>query len=273
MRQTRIGEIFRKAQPVSWGGALLGGLPFLLYPLLGYEIFALLDSSSLRTWFYCRLFGCNSLILSDGGLIVHAAWWTPFYLFIFVLLLIGWRRGRPRWSAPYIGFGLLFFLETGIYFFPQGWMGSVVILLFLVAWTALLILLARRDPFSALLAALAVQPLFFWRLALDGVIGMRYEVLVFYLAGFVLFLTVMAALRLGRFDYGLLILLAGMLLVNGFVTYGVVYMSNAPIEVRATPTAGAFVINTLAGLLGFALFTLPLWATVGWKFFRFKNSV
>ena len=71
------------AAPAPWGEALLGAAA-LLVPGLAL---ALAELPTLHPWWPAFYFGA--------------------YLFILLGLLAGWVRGFPRWSYPYVGYGLV----------------------------------------------------------------------------------------------------------------------------------------------------------------------
>ena len=254
---------FTRANPLTWGRAILGGLPFLLYPLVAYEIFYLPGLERYRRPFQCAFYDCRRPVMSDGGIALYQPWFGLFYLFILGMLVVAWRKGWPRWSSPILGFALLGMVELGIYFFPSGLIGGFVVIAILLSYICMLVILARRDPLGAVLAGLPLFPMFMWLLSLDGVKGMDYEVVTFYLAGLVMFLAVLAALRLGRLDQGLLSLMSGIVLVGIFVSYGTTYLSNMPVP--PPPSLAKLLGAILGSALLMLLYTLPVWASLAWQ--------
>jgi len=72
--------------PAPWGEALLGAAALLVPGL----VLALAELPALHPWWPALYFGA--------------------YLFILLGVLAGWVRGFPRWSYPYVGYGLVFAL-------------------------------------------------------------------------------------------------------------------------------------------------------------------
>ncbi len=77
--------------PTSWGGVLLGIVPFLLFGC-AYLVQAVHELGGLAGW--------PAGLVGTAPLIAYGA--------LSLLLALGWLSGFPRWSLPYLGMGLYF---------------------------------------------------------------------------------------------------------------------------------------------------------------------
>ena len=181
------------APKATWWQAILAGLPHLLYPL-SIEIHSLvrvLSSGTVRIYF-----------LND-----------VFWVLVVVALVFGWRRKWPRWSASWVGYGLVmlfdFLINTA-----QTYFGSLLeneaVVLWLLITMAVFFWMAKRDWLSGLLVVLPVVPMFSTYISLDGVKGTVPEAVYFVVVGLLMMLVVMAIVRSGSLRVGVLLVLVGL---------------------------------------------------------------
>ncbi len=88
-------------KPSSWGETFLGLLPFLMFGVASLWLKSI-DLFHLNEW---RDTGINVMLLS--------------YVAFAVLLGIGWAKGSPRWSFPYLGFVLFLSAFLTMATFPR----------------------------------------------------------------------------------------------------------------------------------------------------------
>ena len=92
-------------QGASWGAALLGAFPFLLFGLV-----YLLKGFTELNGYYSLMF--NYIVRADVALtyIPKFIRYAPIavYLVATIGFLYGWRRGFPRWSYSYLGMAVYF---------------------------------------------------------------------------------------------------------------------------------------------------------------------
>lgn len=226
-----------------WAEPLLAGLPHLLFMLAsgGYALAA-------------RLI----LFLVSFGLIVAA------------LVFAGIQRW-PRWSASWIGYGLVMAqltslgpgnryavtgqLASGIPFF---WANLILVIL-VVAAIVISLLLARRDRLSGLLMVLPAVPVLWSVLALDAVrAGGTLPLSV--AIGLVTALLAGGMSRTKRLWGGVGITLAVNLLISLSVAYATTYHgSYRVVQPAAADMITAFASNLIASSV---LITGPVW---GWE--------
>jgi hypothetical protein len=244
-----------RSELAPWSAALLAGLPHLLYPLAVYG-YQLLSLQPYRT---------------ANGYLFH-----PFDLVFWGLILCGlafaWKTAWPRWSATWLGYGLVLLIEflvvlptTGLHT-KEGLAIFLGISWFLVA-IAVLIWTTRRDWLAGFLAVLPLMPMWYTYLALDGVRG--NEAPIFYGVGLLMALIVAWIVRQGNPYKGLGWILAALTLVGLPVCYATVYYSNIrpPVGQPPAPNPGAVVSASTTYLLGYALLSTPVWVTaiIRWR--------
>lgn len=236
---------FRLAE---WMVYLLAGYPHLLFALR-MSLPAMASGFGIADDPWLRLSLIYGLLLGFG-------------------LLLGLVRRLPRWSASWIGFGLLFGLELLVHWFPEGLPGWVAGLLWLVAALLVLTFIARRDRLAAVLAALPIAPMFVWSLALSRIQDMPVEVLLLMAAGFVLGVLSVAIAHLERRWLAAPLLI---LTIGGFS----LLISFAASSSQILPLHRAGLDGLLAwagsefGFLGTtALFTAPAWINLLLEQFR-----
>ena len=177
-----------------------------------------------------------------------------FTLFILVGLLFAWRARWPQWSTTYIGFALLNLVLLIINLYPDGILIGIG---FLVFFALVIIWIARRNLFHALLTALPFATMFFWLINADSITGWEIETYLFIISGFVMTAGLFIGLRSGNPVFTLIL----MLLVTGAVStanaYYATYYSNMRFPPEPTPIAVGQ--STLYGLIFILLFTAPVW--------------
>jgi hypothetical protein len=246
---TSHSSALSRSERAPWRLALLAGLPHLLYPAAAYG-YQILHWQPYRT--------------GNGYQIEPSA--LAFWGLVLCGLVFAWRAGWPRWSATWVGYGLVLLTEllvvlptTGVspieslaIFLGISWF---LITIYLLAWTA------RRDWLAGFLAVLPLMPMWSTYLALDGVIG--NEAPIFYVDGALMALIVTWIVRQGNPFRGLGWILAALLLVGLPVAYATVYYSNSqpPVGPAPTPYPGAVVSTFIQYLLGYAIVSVPVWVT------------
>jgi hypothetical protein len=225
----------------AWGEPLLAGLPHLLFVLVsGY---ALAVRSALSLVFF--------------GLIVAA------------LFFAGIQRW-PRWSASWIGYGLVLAQLTplgpgsrypvtggaisGIPFF---W-ANLILVIQVIAAVVISLLLARRDRLSGLLMVLPAVPVLWSVLTLDAVragIALPLSVAI----GLATALLAGGLSRTKRLWSGVWITLAVNLLISLSVAYATIYNNLYGVHLAAADMVNVFALNLVASSV---LITGPVW---GWE--------
>lgn len=253
-----------KSAPVrgEWWAALLAGLPHLLYALVWYG----------PLWFYdVSTYGLT--MLADPardypryGLTQLEFGRQGFWALVILLCVIGLWRGTPRWSASWIGYGLLGLLDRAVNVDPNLSLVSVALLL---GWLALaaggLFWLSRRDPLTGLLAILPLAPMAFWSLEMDVVIS-NLEGFVYLPASLLVGLAAVFAVRTGSFRAGLWASLAVIVLAGLPIHYGSAYYPSPTFPAPANP--GAVAQGSFGDLIGLALVGAPLWLLLAWRTWR-----
>lgn len=233
------------SEPGTWLEIIFAGLPNLLYALA-------LQLPSLL----CILFS------------VPYNWRSPrlaFWGLVGVMLIVGWRRGWPRWSGSWIGFGLLFALDRGTSFFPHGAMAHVTIIAWLTLVGMTYFWLARRDRVSGLLAVFPLVPMFTAYIGLDAAIETLIESPVLIGVGLLTALGAAAIARLGSWRAGGWLALAVVLVTQIPVSYAATYHSNLLPPYEISPTVSNLIKGVFSGLLAFAIFSAPLWLSALWQ--------
>jgi hypothetical protein len=247
-KEVTMDTIATKSSPGSWGAAILAGSPHFLYAL------ALYLSSLIGTLFGIPFFW-------------RASEWA-FIVLMIAALLLAWRRGWPRWSASWIGYGLVWILAALVSRFYDGVPGVIAISVWLILVAATIFILARRDQLAVLLAVLPMTPMWLWYLGLDGVRGVVPEAVLYIIAGLLMALAVGTVVRRGSWLPGVWFLLAVILAVSLAVSYGEVYHSNVPAPYAAEPTVANFLLSLIGMVIFCVAFTAPLWLLFLWRWGR-----
>ena len=234
-----------------WWQAVLAGLPHLLYPL-SIEIPSLVRVLYSGT---VRIYYLNEV----------------FWVLVVVALVFGWRRKWPRWSASWVGYGLVMAFEFMINTY-QTYYGSllenIVVLIWLVMTAAVFFWMARRDWLSGILVILPVAPMFFTYIGLDGVKGTVPEGLYFMAVGLLMMVVVMAIVRTGNLRASIWLVLAAFIVISLPVSYATTYYSNRPPQSAFEPSLSNVVSSFLIHLLVFLIFAAPLWLLALWTWGR-----
>jgi hypothetical protein len=227
----------------AWGEPLLAGLPHLLF-VLASEGYTLAGRQVLSLVFF--------------GLIVAA------------LVFAGIQRW-PRWSAGWIGYGLVLAqltslgpgsrytvaggIASGI---PFAW-ANLIFVVQVIAAVAISLLLARRDRLSGLLMVLPAVPVLWSALVLDTArAGVKMS--LFAAIGLVAALLAGGMSRTKRVWGGVGIALAANLLISLSVAYGTTYhTAYGAVEPAVADMMASFVLNLIASSV---LITGPVW---GWE--------
>lgn len=288
LRERRIdmsASLSGEDKPSSWGWAIMGGLPFLLYACMKYLPLLLLNwlGSSIQP-------GSNRLSAGLKGFPptwwalqrwAPASYWYPprvfyqtiswlFTVLVLVMLLVAWRKGWPRWSGSWVGFGLIVLLEMLISFFPGDPESFITTIIWLCLYSAVIFLLARRDVLTGLLGVLPLTPMFLWTLSLDGVNRTYPEEYAYLAAGLLVCIAITLAVRRGSLKLTLG-LMAGVLLILGLgISYGLVYRSSSPLP--AQPTIGRLLVSTSGNYIGLLIFSTPVWIILLWRYFRRRKA-
>jgi len=258
----------------SWLAAVLSGLPFILFALAKYGLWLSTDinrhlerffyplyrfarHTPAYTWLLNRYAPANYYWDSPIRVAYQTIQWV-FWVLVVILLLIGWRRGWPRWSAVWVGFFLVVVADNLIDFSPSGVFPGIISV---PAWLLLVGLVvfcqARRDALKGFLAVLPITPMMYWWFSMDSIIGNEgpYYILI----GILMAVGVGTAVRIGTMKVALGLLLPLILLISLGVNYGTVYHSITPLlqEPSIWRILGAILMEML--FLGF--FTSPLWGS------------
>jgi hypothetical protein len=227
----------------AWGEPLLAGLPYLLFVLAsgGYAL-------AVR----------QILSLAFFGLIVAA------------LVFAGIQRW-PRWSASWIGYGLVLaqltplgpgsqytFVGRVVSGIPYAW-ANLIFVVQVVAAVVISLLLARRDRLSSLMMVLPAVPVLWSALALD-VTRAGVKVPLFVAIGLVTALLAGGLSRTQRVWRGVGIALAANLLISLSVAYATTY--HAMYRVAKPSVANMMVSLVLNLIVGSVLIAGPVW---GWE--------
>ena len=247
MKNTASEDNLSQSQ-APWWQAVLAGLPHLLYPLsieIPTLVRVLLASGTVSLYF------------------LHNSFWV----LVVAALVFGWRLKWPRWSASWVGYGLV--LAFGILIdTAQTYYGAllenVAVLIWLVLTAAIFFWMARRDWISGLLVVLPVTHMFFTLLGLDGVKGTVPEGLYFMAVGLLMMLVVMAIVRTGNLRAGVWLVLLAFVVIHIPVSYATTYYSNVPFQAAYEPTTSDMVRTSFVGALVLIIFTAPLWFLALW---------
>lgn len=242
-------------EQMPWGEALLAGLPHTLYAISVYGS-QLLALQAYRT--------------SDGYLFFPSN--LVFWGVVLIGLAFGWRGGWRRWSATWVGYGVLLLVELLLVLPTTGMNINEGIAIFSgILWVLLtvgiLVWTTRRDWLDGFLAVLPIMPMWYSYLALDGVAG--NEAPLYYAIGLLMAAIVAWIVRQGNPFKGLGWILAALILVGLAVSYATVYFSNfrPPVGTPPTPYPGAVISALVMFLLGYATLSCPVWVTaiVRWR--------
>jgi hypothetical protein len=237
--------------PGSWSAALAAGLPHLLFTLSVYLPIATM----------------YALGLYSGELPSQ----TPFWMLTGVILLFSWFGGWPRWSASWIGYGLVWLLDRIVVTAPHGALLYVLVASWLLFGIILLLKLARRDWLRGLLAVLPIAPMWAWWLSMEAVGNLLVRAMFYTSIGLMVCLAVTLMVRSGRWQTAVLLLLAVMLAAGMPVSFnGKVYDPLLLKEVAhpARTSYGAFGETLLLLTL-----TLPFWLLAFWRLRRQRRVV
>jgi len=242
-----------KAEAAPWGYALLSGLPHLLYPLAVYS-HNFIPGEGYRT--------------RNGYLIFPLE--LAFWGMILLGLAIAWRGRWPRWSATWIGYGLVGAVELMVVM-PTTGSNDRLAVFSAMSWLALtlivLVLVARRDWVDGLLAVLPLMPMWYSYLALDGVIG--DDAPVFYAAGFVMAAAVAWIVRSGCPLTAVVLILAAITLIGLPIAYASEYYPNfsPPSGLPPAPGPGGVARGYFTYLIGYAFLAIPVLLTtlIRWR--------
>lgn len=247
----------RVSQPQApWRQAVLAGLPHLLY-VLSLEVPSLLR------------------VLTSESVNWHVVRYA-FWALVVLVLIFAWRRGWSRWSASWVGYGLVLSFDLLIdiaqnrlrYFHAAepyiSLLEGVVVIIWLVMTTAVFFWMAKRDWFSGLLVVLPVVPIFFTYIVLDGVKGTVPEALLFIAAGLLMSLVVVGIVRTGNLRAGVWLVLVAFIVIQFSISYASTYHSNVPIQYAVDPTLTNVVKGVFGGVIIFAIFSAPLWLSALW---------
>lgn len=233
------------SEPGTWLEAIFAGLPHLLYAL-ALELPPLL-------W-----------MLFD----VPNNWRSPrlvFWPLVGVMLIVGWRRGWPRWSASWIGYGVLFVFYQSISLFPHGPLAHVTRITWLILAAVTYFWLARRDRLSGLLAVFPLAPMFSAYIGLDVAIETLIESPVFIGVGLLTALGAAIIVRLGNWRAGVWLALGVVVITSIPVSYAATYHGNLRPPYATSPTVSNLIKGVFGGLLAFVIFSGPLWLSALWQ--------
>jgi hypothetical protein len=246
----------------AWRDAALAGLPHVLYALVNYAPRLVYDLTT-HGWAVLLDPARNYTRYDYRG---SGPWPQVFWASVAILAVVGLLRGAPRWSASWIGYGLLGLLDRAVNVDPDL---SPVSITLLLSWLALaagtLFWLGRRDPLTGLLAVLPLAPMAGWSLEMDVVIS-NLEGFVYLPAGLLVGLVTALAVRRGSFRAGLWASLAVIILAGLPIHYGSAYYPSPTFPAPANP--GAVVQGSAGDLVGLALVGAPLWLLLTWRWTR-----
>jgi hypothetical protein len=269
----------------SWLAAFTGGLPFFLFALTQYilwlspelnrqlerffyPLYRFAHHSPAYTWLLNRYAPANYYWDSPIRVANQTIQWA-FWVLVVVMLLIGWRRGWPRWAAVWAGFFLVAVAENLIKFTPSSVLAGVIaftlwmlLILFTLLWQS------RRDALRGFLAVLPIVPMLFWLFSMDGIIG--YEGPYYILIGILMAVGVGTVVRIGTMKGALGLLLPLILLISLGVNYGDVYHSNSPLPQE--PSIGRILGAIPLEMLFLGIFTSPLWGSFLVKAIRRRTT-
>jgi hypothetical protein len=227
---------YENSRPGSWFSAGLAALPHLLFALA----------------LYLPLLVTVTLDLPD----YRGPSLPVFWGLVVGVLAFSRRLGWPRWSASWIGYGLVLLLAQISLLFPHGPLATLTGFAWLALGAVVLFWLARRDWIGGLLAVLPASPMWVWLARLDGPPA-SLELAALYLSlSLVIAFAVVAIMRLGRWQTALLLLLL-VILATGMPD------SNGVLQPGQTAWSGAG--NWMAGYVGMLVLTAPLWLMALWR--------
>jgi hypothetical protein len=220
----------------SWPSAGLAGLPHLLFALA----------------IYLPLLVTVGLALPD----YRGPSLPIFWGLVLAALFFSRRLGWPRWSASWIGYGLVLLLVQISAFFPQGLLAGLGGLAWLVFGAAVLFWLARRDWTAGLLAVLPVSPMWVWLARLEGPPDTLGPAASYLSLSLIITFAAIAIQRLGRWQTALLLLLLVVLATGMPDSYGSSFAGSADLGQAA---------GWMAGYLGMLVLAAPLWLMALWR--------
>lgn len=220
----------------SWSCAGLAGVPHLLFALA----------------LYLPLLVTVGLELPEYRGPSLPVFWGLVLAALFFASKLGW----PRWSASWIGYGLVLLLSQISLLFPHGPLATLASIAWLALGAVVLFWLARRDWIGGLLAVLPISPMWVWLAHLDGFPAALEPAATYFSIGLVITFAVIAIVRLGRWQTALLLLLLISLATGLPDSYGV-----SPSASTGWSEAGGW----LAGYVGILLLTAPLWLMALWR--------
>ncbi len=251
--------------PRSWAGTSLAGLPHALAAVVfpGRWLFYLVGMWS--AWTTYRL-----------GFFLELA----FAVLIALMLVVAWRRGWPRWSGSWTGYGLVILFSmflrlqptlTSAYpavdnYLPLDTYLALADSLIVLAWLAIsmltIVILTRRNTMAGLLAILPIAPVMLTVVGLDEVQG--DEPLAVAIALMTAVVAMLVA-RARRPSVGAGLVLAANLIAALPASYYAVYRSTS----MPVPPEPSMVMRTVLILLLMAAFWLiPIVVLLGWRRLR-----
>jgi len=231
--------------PGSWGSAFLAGCPHLLYAL-GLFLTALSGGFS------------NPLIFFLAGNL-------SFWLLVFFALLQARKRGWPRWSHSWIGYGLVFVLHQLRALFPSGPLSLMIIFTWLALVMITLLWLARHDWLGGLLAALPITPMWVWRMSMESTGDQSVESVLYVSIGLLVALAVIAIVRVGRWQTAVWLILAVILAAGLPLSYGTSLFNKIPTTYGDDPDGWSLMIEVIGNYAAILVFTAPLWLLALWR--------
>ncbi len=257
--EVHMNDTPNRNTPGAWRDAALAGLPHVLYALVNYAPRLVYDLTT-HGW---------AVLLDPARTYMRydyrgsGPWPQVFWASVAILAVVGLLRGAPRWSASWIGYGLLGLLDRAVNVDPDLSLVSITLLL---SWLALaagaIFWLGRRDPLTGLLAILPLAPMAGWSLEMDVVIS-NLEGFVYLPAGLLVSLVTALAVRRGSFRAGLWASLAVIILAGLPIHYGSAYYPSPTFPAPAN--LGAVVQGSVGDLVGLALVGAPLWLLLAWR--------
>jgi hypothetical protein len=239
-----------KDVPGTWRAALAAGLPHLLFALSIY----------LPT----------ATTYALGLSLTERPSQVTFWMLVGVILLFAWMGGWPRWSASWIGYCLVLFLDRIAVSSPPGVAAYVLVAAWLLLAITILLKLARRDWLSGLLAVLPIAPMWTWWLGMDAFNGLLGKAMLFTSIGLVVCLAVALIVRSGRWQTAVLLLLAVILAAGMPVSYG--GRVHSPLLPEKSVYPGWAVYGALGDYLLLLTFTAPLWLLALWRYRRQRRA-
>jgi hypothetical protein len=253
----------------SWAGTSLAGLPHVLAAVVYQGRWLLYLAGMWSAWTTYRL----SFVLQ-----------LTFAFLIALMIVVAWRRGWPRWSGSWTGYGLVILFSlflrlqptfTSAYpavddYLPLGTFLALADSLIVLAWLAIsmltIVILTRRNTMAGLLAILPIAPVMLMVVGLDEVRGAEP------LAVAIALTTAAVAMLLERAwrpSVGAGLVFAANLIAALPASYYAIYRSPS----MPVPPEPSMVMRTVLILLLMAAFWLiPIVVFLGWRRLRPRPS-